>query len=214
MKRLFFYMLLVSIFAFESCKTSKPITNGKSEIQNIQQITKNNTTLYWSQQKSTEKFILLSMDSLGKIKVLGSPSPEPEFSKNIEPDSNFKIQGKIDIALLLKSQLELAKLNNRSASLLITKEALYRLAEAYFNGLIDSSRYAQLYNSILKQSAELLAVEVELEEAKAETIAAETEKMKIELQKATIELEKLKLEKGIITEKPKEETEETPKEEK
>jgi hypothetical protein len=218
MKYPFFYILLLSFFAFESCKTSRPVMIDKPEPQNIQQITKNNTTLIWTQRQAKDNHTLLSIDSSGTIKVLAGQSPEPEFAKNIEPDSNLKIQGKIDINLLLKSQQELAKLNNQSASLMITKEALYRLAEAYFNGLVDSSKYVQLYNSILKQTTDMLASEVELEEAKAETIEAETEKLKIELQKAMIELEKLKIEKGISIEKEtpeeKEETEEKPKEEK
>ncbi len=220
MKHSFFYpLLLLSFFIFESCKTSKPVTITKPETQNLQQITKNNTTLIWTQRQAKDNHTLLSIDSLGNVKVLASQSPEPEFAKTIEPDSTLKIQGKIDINLLLKSQQELAKLNNQSASLLITKEALYRLAEAYFNGLVDSSKYVELYNSVLKQSTDLVATEVELEEAKAETIAAETEKLKIELQKATIELEKLKIEKGISVDKEKPEekeetTEEKPKEEK
>jgi hypothetical protein len=198
MKTIIFYILIVtSIFGFESCKPSTTLTNQKLEINNVDQITKNKTTVLWTKYGSTERQTLLSMDSTGKIKVLAAQSPEPDFFKNIELDSNVKIQGKADVTFLLKSQAELGKLNNKSVGLLITREALYRLSEAYFNGLVDSSRYAQLYNRILTQCIELASVELDLEEAKAETIVAETEKAKVELQKSQLEFERLKFEKGI-----------------
>ncbi|HWZ23238.1 MAG TPA: hypothetical protein VNW06_11325 [Cytophagaceae bacterium] len=202
MKTILFCILLVtSVFGLEGCKSSNTLTNKKPEINTIGQVTRNNTTLLWTNHEPSERYTLLSIDSTGKIKVLAAQSLEPEFLKNIQLDSNVNIQGKTDVTFLLKSQAELAKLNNKSASLLITREALYRLAEAYFNGLVDSSRYAQLYNRILAQSIELASTELDLEEAKAETIVAETEKAKVELQKAQLEFEKLKFEKGIREEK-------------
>lgn len=154
---------------------------------------------------------LVIMDSTGRVRVL-APQADQGMVKPVEADSNIKVSGRIEAAQFLKAQAEMAKINNRAAGLLLTKEALYRLSEAYFNGLIDSVRYAQLYQAAITQSTELVNAEIELEEAKAETIFAEMEKAKVELQKAQLELERLKIEKGLYV-LPKEEPKEEEKEE-
>jgi hypothetical protein len=214
-----FFILLIGL-VFESCKPSKTLTYEepkidykKTEVENSQPVSPNNTNIFWTTHESAKRYTLLSIDSAGKIKILAAQSPEPDFLKNIELDSNIKVQGKIDVVYLLKSQAELTKLNNKSASLSITKEALYRLAEAYFNGLIDSSKYMQLYKGVLTQAADLISEEIELEEARAETIVAETEKAKIELQKAQLEFERFKFEMGTKEENTKVKEEGSDKEE-
>lgn len=190
-----------------SCKSAKVATGTTSEKSGASTnspITKNNTTLLLTNQEMVNHQTLVIMDSTGHVRVLAPQASEQGIVKPVEPDSNIKISGRIDAVQYLKAQTEMAKMNSCSASMLLTKEALYRLSEAYFNGLIDSVRYGQLYKAALSQSAELMNAEIELEEAKAETIFAETEKAKIELQKMQLELEKLKIEKGLYV-IPKEE---------
>src|SRR6187402_302839 len=176
----FYFLVITGLFFLQSCKPSNTISNQQNGVTNISQTTKNNTTLSWTEQNPTQQYTLSSLDSSGRIKILATQNPAVGLVKSIEVDSNVKVNGKVDIGYLLKMQSEIATLNNKSLSLLITKDALYRLSEAYFNGLIDSSKYQQLYLNVISQPTNLVNAEIELEEAKAETIFAEMEKIKVE----------------------------------
>jgi len=212
MKPFSFSLCLLILLYMAGCQASRPVViNQTLPSKNIQQVTSNNTNIWWTQQGPGERYTLIKIDSTGKINVLAAQAAEPDFLKTLKPDSNIQVKGTIDATQLLKLQTQLALFYQKSSSLRITNEALYRLAEAYFNGLIDSTKYERLYNQVILQSTAIIDSEIELEEAKAETIQAETEKARIELQRRQLEFRMLQWEKGM---KVEEENIPTPKEEK
>ncbi len=185
---------IAAVFGLLSCKSSQPLPTAAP---GVQQFSKNNTTLMWSPNKADERNTWIRMDSLGKITVLATQLPPLEVQKIVQQDSSLKLKGSVEASQLLKAQSEMARLQNTSSEFLLTNEALYRLAEAYFNGLVDSSKFRELHTKIITQSVDRIDAEIELEEAKAETIFAETEKAKVELQKLQLQFEMLKFEKGV-----------------
>jgi hypothetical protein len=200
MKTVFISILLITgIVSFAIAQSTELDSNEVSEKKPDNKSQKDKTMIYWKEQKSGERQTLVKVDSSGQVMILAAQPYESDFMKHHFPDSLLKIHGKVDANTFMKNQKEVSAMKNRSISLLVTKEALYRLAEAYFNGAIDSSAYRTLYSEVLLQAIDLVAEETSLEEAKAETIVAETEKLKIELQKAQLEFERLKFERNPIS---------------
>ncbi len=202
MKRSCISFYIFTILVCIGCSSSrKTVSLPPPEIPEIKSVHPISQNIWMAQNKPGERNTLIRIDSSGQIKIVASQLPAPEFSKNILSDSGIVITGTADLSQLLKWQKEQAALEHKSISTLLSGEALYRISEAYFNGLIDHRKFEELYDKVIAQAATLLEAEIELEEAKAETILAETEKARILLQKAQLELEMLKIEKGIYAEK-------------
>ena len=199
--KIFFLSSLILIF-ITSCGPAMNVrnTNSRSGITRIKQFTDKKTTLMWAHHDPTQRQSLMYVDENGNIKILAEQSPDAGLSRNLDLTPKAKIDGTVDAELALKIGTELEKLTNRTTSLMMTREALYRIAEMYFNGAIDKGKYELLFKEVIDKSKELLAEEAKLEEQKAKTTQAETEKLKIELEK-----EKLKKGEGVEKKKDKKE---------
>lgn len=182
--------MVMSTYFLQSCSSAMNVRNSnkRSGITRVKQFTKKGTLL-WAHYDPTQRQTLMFIDEKGAVKVLAEQSPDAGLSKSFELDPKVKVEGTVDIELLIKTQAELTKLTNRTTTLMITREALYRLSEAYFNGAVDEVKYLELYKDIINQSKKLIIEETKLEEAKAKTAQAEAEKAKVE---ADLEKEKLK----------------------
>ena len=192
MKKIFTVLIIVcTILMLQSCKIAMNVRNSNkhSGIVRVKQLADScKSTILWAHYDATQRQTLMQADAAtGLLKVLAEQSPDAGLSKKIELDPHVKIDGKVDANLLLKTQTDLEKLTNRTTSLMITREALYRLQEASFNGFIDKNQYFDLYNVVITQASILVKEETGLEEQKAKTAQAEADKAKTEL-----ETEKLK----------------------
>lgn len=183
--------LMTSVYLLQSCRPAMNVrhSNKRSGIVRVKQFTDKKTTLMWAHYDPTQRQTLMHVDEEGKIKVLAEQSPDAGLSRNFELNPKVKVEGKVDVEVLIKTQAELAKLTNRTTSLMITREALYRLSEAYFNGAVTTEKYVELYKEIINQSAKLVEQEAKLEAERAKTAQAEADKAKSE---ADLEKEKLK----------------------
>lgn len=185
--------LLISVYFFQSCSPSMNVRNSnkRAGITRVKQFTEKGTLL-WAHYDPTQRQTLMFIDDKGAVKILAEQSPDAGLSRSLELNPKVKIEGKVDVEVLIKTEAELAKLTNRTTSLMITREALYRLSEAYFNGAVSAEKYIELYKEIIKQTENLITQEARLEEARSKTAESEAEKAKTE---ADLEKEKLKLSK-------------------
>ncbi len=183
--------LITSVYFFQSCSPAMNVRNSnkRSGIIRVKQFTDRKTTLMWAHHDPTQRQTLMHVDENGNIKVLAEQSPDAGITRNIEIDPKVKIEGKVDAELLVKTQAELSKLTNRTTSLMITREALYRLSEGYFNGAVDKDKYIELYKEVITQSIKMIEEESKLEAEKAKTAKAEAERVKAE---TDLEKEKIK----------------------
>lgn len=195
-KLVLFLILIISISILESCKPAMNVRNSnkRAGITRVKQFTsqkgkREKGTLLWAHYDPTKRQALMFIDTAGNIKILAEQSPDAGLSRSFELSPKVKIEGAVDVEVLIKTQAELAKLTNRTTSLMITREALYRLSEAYFNGAVGTNRFVELYKEIIYQARNLVLEETKLEEAKAKTAQAEAEKARIA---AELEKEKMK----------------------
>lgn len=201
-------VLLVILFFIISCKPAMNVrhSNKRSGIIRVKQFTEKKTTLMWAHHDPTQRQTLMYVDEDGNIKVLAEQSPDAGLSRVFDAETKAKGLDKVDVDFLFKVQSEINKLTDRSATLMVTREALYRLSEAYFNGAVDQAGFSQLYRAIIEEADELLKSEMELEKLKKEMFEAETEMLKTKIEEQKLEIEKLKIE-GKVEETKEEEEE-------
>ncbi|TPN86975.1 hypothetical protein [Aquimarina algicola] len=172
-------------------------TNARSGIMRVKQFTNKPTTLMWAHHDPTQRQTLMYVDENGNIKILAEQSPDAGLSRNLNLTTKAKVEGTIDAEVAIKTAAELEKLTNRTTSLMITRESLYRLAEMYFNGAIDKGKYEILFKEVINQTKELIKEEAKLEEQKANIANTEMEKLKLDLEKS-------KKKENLEKDKPKE----------
>ena len=162
-------------------------SNRRSGLVRVSQFTGPNGTLMWAHHDPTQRQTLMYVDGNGRLKVLAEQSPDAGVSNVADISASADVEGKVDAETAIKIQAQLEKLTNRTTSLMITRETLYAIREASFNGQITPAEAILMYNSFLAKLDIIVVQDAKIEEAKAEGLKAEAEKAKAELEKAKLD---------------------------
>lgn len=118
-------------------------------------------------------------DSLNPIKILSEPPPDAIVAFTSTISNTLKVGEKIDMTQSLQFTQAISELTKRNTTIVVLRDALYRLNEYDFNnpGKLSDSIYLQKFDEILKLVGKI--ADKEIQEVKSEKIQNENENIKL-----------------------------------
>ena len=147
--------LLTALVCVGGCRTFT------SPARNRHVTSANKNGLYLIDYEATRRGTYVVQDGSNAIRIAAEPPPDVAF------ESTSKLTASLGDAVLKTDDAKLSgqvietltKLTERTQSVVIMRDAMFRLAEMHLNGAIDNEQYAFLYNKALAGALAIAADE-------------------------------------------------------
>lgn len=118
-------------------------------------------------------------NSLSPIRILSEPPPDAIVTFTSTLSNTLKVGDKLDMAQSLQFTQAITELTKRNTTIVVLRDALYRLNEYDFNnpGKLSDSVYLKKFDDILELASKI--ADKEIQEVVAEKIQNENENLKL-----------------------------------